>query len=409
MTGTPRGGRAIFRLRDFKLYLAARFLWILTLQMQTVAVAWLVYDRTHEPFALGLIGLAAFLPALPMSLITGAVADRFDRRRVLIATYAATMLAQIAFLALSSAESVWPAYALVMALGVLRAFGNPAAQAMMTNITPPAEYVSAAAWTNTFNQMATILGPSLGGLLYPFGAREPFVTALGFMTFALVCSVRISPRRSAIERAGVKAGATFGTLLAGYRFIWGSPLIFGAITLDLVAVLLGDATGLLPIYANDVFHVGPWGLGLLRSCPAVGSIAAAIVLAHAPLSRGVGKALFSAVIVYGCATLAFSVASNVWVGMACLVVIGAADVVSVVIRQSLVQLDTPDAMRGRVVAVQNILTSASNNLGDFESGTLASFIGAPPAIAFGGGCAIIAALAWMWFFPNLRDRERLAS
>ncbi len=406
MSAGARGGRAVFRHRDYRYFIASRFLWALALQMQTLAVAWLVYDITRDPFSLGLIGLFAFLPALPLSLVSGAVADRYDRRWVLIATYAIMIVGLAAFLALSGVARAWPAYGLVVVVGTARAFSNPASQPLMTNLIPADEYSSAAAWANTFNQTATILGPSVSGLLYPLGSRVPFAVALGCMVLAFALTFLIAPRPSA---PGGRPPVTLASLVAGYRFIWAAPAILGAITLDLVAVLLGGATALLPVYASDVFHVGPWGLGLLRSSPAVGSIIAALVVAHMPLSRGVGKMMFGAVIAYGVATIGFGLSTSIWFGMACLALLGAADVVSVVIRQSLIQIDTPDAMRGRVVAVHNILTSASNNLGDFESGALASLIGAPPAIVFGGACAVFASIGWMRLFPALRDRERLTN
>jgi MFS family permease len=343
---------------------------------------------------------------LPLSLVTGAVADRYDRRRVLLATYSMMIAGMTAFIALSQSGWIWPAYGLVVVIGTARAFSNPASQALMTNLIPSEEYPSAAAWANTFNQSATILGPSVSGLLYPLGSWVPFATALACLMIAFGLTALMSRRPS---KPGGKPPVTLAMLVAGYRFIWTSPAILGAITLDLVAVLLGGATALLPVYANEVYHVGPWGLGLLRSSPAVGSILAAIVMAHVPLTRGVGKVMFGAVIIYGVATVAFGLATAMWAGMICLAFLGAADVVSVVVRQSLIQIDTPDAMRGRVVAVHNILTSASNNLGDFESGALASFVGAPRAIVFGGVCAIGASLLWMRLFPALRDRERLAS
>ena len=404
MSVSGRGGRAVLRHRDFRFYLAGRFLWALALQMQTLAIAWLVYDLTHNPLSLGFIGLFAFLPALPLSLVTGAVADRYDRRRVLLLTYVLMIGGLAAFLALAGTTRAWPAYGLVAIIGAARAFSNPASQSLMTNLIPSDEYSGAAAWANTFNQSATILGPSAGGLLYPLGAWVPFATALAFMIMALAFTMLIAPRP---RTSGGKPRVTLASLVAGYRFIWISPAILGAITLDLVAVLLGGATALLPVFASEVYHAGPWGLGLLRSSPAAGSIVAAMVVAHSPLSRGVGKIMFGAVIVYGAATIAFGLSTNMLLGMACLAILGAADVVSVVIRQSLIQIDTPDEMRGRVVAVHNILTNASNNLGDFESGALASLVGAPLTVVFGGGCAIIASLFWMRVFPGLSERERL--
>jgi MFS family permease len=405
MTSGAEGGRRVLRHRDFRLFLTSRFLWGIALQMQAIALAWRVYDVTRDPLALGLIGLFAFAPALPLSFVAGAVADRFDRRRVLAFTYALMALGLAGFITLSGATTAWPAYGLVVVVGAARAFSNPASQALLANLVPREEFPAAAAWSNTVNQTGVILGPSLGGLLYPVGAMAPFSVALCAAIAAFALNMAMAPPSAAL---GGRPPITLAVFVAGYRFIWSAPAILGAITLDLVAVLLGGATALLPVYASDVFHAGPWGLGLLRSSPAIGSLVAAFILTRAPLTRHAGRVMFGAVIVYGCATIAFALAANIWLGMACLAVLGAADIVSVVVRQSLIQIDTPDEMRGRVVAVHNILTSASNNLGDFESGALASLIGAGPTIISGGACAIVASMTWMRLFPALRNRDDLS-
>ena len=405
MASGAESSGGVLRHRDFRLFLTSRFLWGVALQMQAIAIAWRVYEVTRDPLALGLIGLFAFAPALPLSFVAGAVADRHDRQRVLALTYGAMSLGLAGFIALSGGSTAWPAYGLVVILGAARAFSNPASQALLANLVPEAEFPAAAAWSNTVNQTGVILGPSIGGLLFPLGARVPFIVALLAVVAAFILNASMA---RAPSRGGRRPPVTLAVFIAGYRFIWSAPAILGAITLDLVAVLLGGATALLPIYAADVFHVGPWGLGLLRSSPAIGSLTAAFVLTRAPLTRHAGRVMFGAVIVYGCATILFALATNIWLGMACLAVLGAADIVSVVVRQSLIQIDTPDDMRGRVVAVHNILTSASNNLGDFESGALAALIGAGPTIMAGGACAIVASMAWMRLFPALRDRDSLA-
>ena len=401
--GQANPGRAIFRFRDFRFYVSARFLWGLAMQMQTVAVAWLVYDLTRDPFALGLIGFATFIPTVPLSLVTGATADRYDRRLILITGYSVITLGALALCFVAQQGIVWAVYVIVICIGAARSFSNPAGQALMASTVPDGEYATANAWSNSIIQTATVIGPALGGLLYPLGTIVPFVVAFGFFLVASICAWCISPRP---QKSGRKPPVSWSMLVAGYRFIWGHPVILGAVTLDLAAVLLGGATALLPIFANEVFHTGPWGLGLLRSMPAVGSILTALVLAHYPLSRAVGRTMFICVFVYGLATIGFGLSSSIWPAMLCLMILGGADVTSVVIRQSIIQLETPDEMRGRVNAVHTILTGTSNNLGDCESGTLAHFIGAIPAVIVGGAGAVLAAGLWIGLFPQLRARDR---
>jgi MFS family permease len=395
-------GRAVFRFRNFRFYVTARFLWGLAMQIQTVAVAWYVYDLTRDALSLGLIGLATFMPTVPLSLITGAVADRYDRRRILYVGYAIMALGAAALCVLAWQAVVWPVYVVVIFIGAARSFSNPAGQALVAATVPDEEYSSATAWTNSIIQTATVAGPAIGGLLYPLGPVVPFVVAFVCFLVATFCAWRISPPQ---KKLGGKPPVTWSMLVAGYRFIWGRPAILGSISLDLAAVLLGGATALLPIFASEVFHTGPWGLGVLRSMPAVGSIIAALFLAHYPMTRGVGRTMFISVVIYGLATIGFGLSTSIWPAMFCLMVLGGADVVSVVIRQSIIQIDTPDEMRGRVIAVHTIMTGTSNNLGDFESGALAHFIGAAPAVLVGGAGAVAASLIWMRLFPQLWARE----
>ena len=396
----------MFRFRDFRLYVIGRFLWGLAMQMQNVAIAWLVWDLTHDAFALGLIGLSTFLPTVPLSLVTGAVADRFDRRRILVLTYALITLGAGALCLIVYERLVWPIYLVVIALGACRAFSNPAGQALMAATVPDEEFASAAAWSNSGNQTANVIGPAIGGLLYPLGAMVPFTVALACFVCATTAAFMIAPRPA---KGRSKGPVTWAMLVAGYKFIWGCPVVMGAITLDLVAVLLGGATALLPIFASEVFQTGPWGLGLLRSMPAIGSILTALVLAHYPLQERVGRTMFICVFIYGFATIGFGLSTSIWPAMLCLAILGGADVISIVIRSSLIQIETPDAMRGRVIAVHTILTGTSNNLGDFESGTVASFIGAVPAVIVGGVGAILGAAIWIKLFPTLWTRNRLTS
>jgi hypothetical protein len=383
MDEEPRsGGWAAFRHRDFALYLESRFLSAVAIQMQAVAVGWLVYDLTHEPLALGLVGLAAFLPAVCLALVTGHVADRFDRRRVLLACYAVTTATALGLLlfAWSGSRQVWPIYALVLVFGTSRAFANPAGQALVPNLVPLADFKNAVAWNSSAWQTATIAGPALGGLLYALGGAAVFAaaTACFIVTVLLLAAMR---HRGG---GGPREPASWATLLAGIGFIRSRPAVLGAISLDLFAVLLGGATALLPIYAAEILHVGPAGLWLLRSMPAVGAVAMALLLAHRPLARHTGRRMFQAVAVFGLATIGFGLSTSVALSLVCLLVLGAADMVSVFVRQTLVQIDTPDAMRGRVAAVNAVFIGASNELGEFESGAAAALLGTVPAVVLGG-------------------------
>jgi MFS family permease len=406
MPAGPRpSGWVAFRHRDFALYCIARLLSASAVQMQTVAIGWLVYDRTSSPLALGLVGLAAFLPAMGLALFTGHVADRFDRRLVLLGCYAITVAASCGlFLWLASGgQAIWPVFALTVLFGATRAFANPAGQALVPNLVPLEHLGNAIAWNSSAWQTATIAGPALGGLLYAFGGTVVFAVAatLFSITFILIAFIRHRKARTITERA------RWETLVAGFRFIRNNPAILGAISLDLFAVLLGGATALLPIYARDILVVGPAGLGLLRSMPAVGAACTALFLAWRPLERHTGRRMFQAVAIFGLATIGFGLSRDLVLSLLLLFVMGAADMVSVFIRQTLVQIDTPDTMRGRVSAVNSVFIGASNELGEFESGTLAWMIGTVPAVVMGGVGTLLVAVLWARWFPELRDRDRL--
>jgi MFS family permease len=408
MTSSPRlPGLVAFQHRDFALYCAARFVSAIAVQMQNVAIGWLVYDITSDPFALGLVGLVAFLPAIGLALVTGHVADRFDRRAVLLVCYAIAVIAAAGLFACASSGSrqVWPIYALTLLFGATRAFANPASQALVPNLVPPEHFGNAVAWNSSAWQTATIVGPALGGLLYAVAGSIVFAVATGCfaLTFVLLALIRHRTAKVAREKT------TWTTLVAGIHFIRAKPVIFGAISLDLFAVLLGGATALLPIYARDILLVGPWGLGLLRSMPAVGAAATALFLAYRPLTRRTGRRMFQAVAIFGIATIGFGLSTSLPLSLACLFVLGAADMISVFVRQTLVQIDTPDEMRGRVSAVNTVFIGASNELGEFESGTLAALIGTVPAVVVGGVGTLFVAALWARWFPELRDRDRLVA
>ena len=399
------GGWAAFRYRDFRLFSGGRLLGGLALQMQNVALGWFVYDLTRSPLALGFVGLATFLPAVACSLITGHVADAYDRR--IIVTVANGVLALAAgglvLLARAEAPTVAPVYALAVLIGTARAFGNPASQALLPTLVPRKVFGNAIAWNASIWQTASVSGPAVGGLLYVFGPATVFGAVALCFALTAAMTVLLTARPGSAARTRV----SWSSLVAGFGFIRSRPVILGAISLDLAAVLLGGATALLPIFAQDVLHVGPLGLGLLRSMPAAGGILMAILLAHRPLARRAGRRMLWAVALFGLAIVGFGLSTHLAVSMACLFVAGGADMVSVYVRQTLVQGDTPDDMRGRVAAVNTVFIGASNELGEFESGAVAALIGAVPAAVVGGVGTVLVAFAWSRLFPALRDRDRL--
>jgi MFS family permease len=396
----------VFRNGDFRLFGAARFLTGLAFQMQAVAVGWFVYDITRSALALGLVGLASFLPAMLSALVTGHVADTYDRRLVAALAYATLALADLGLLlaAWLGTTTLWPIYGLVVVIGTCRAFANPALQALLPTLVPRPLFGSAIAWNASLWQSASILGPATGGFLYALGPAVVFGAAAASFALASALILAIQFRPAALaERPPV----TWETLSAGLTYIRTHPVVLGAISLDLVAVLLGGATALLPIFAAEVLHVGPLGLGVLRSMPAAGAVLTAIALAYRPLQRQAGLRMLQAVAIFGLATVGFGLSTSLPLSMACLFVTGAADMISVFVRQTFVQGETPDAMRGRVSAVNSVFIGASNELGEFESGTLAALISAVPAVVAGGLATLLIAALWGRVFPALRARDRL--
>lgn len=398
--------RLVFQSRDFGLYLSARFLSAVAIQIQNVAVGWLVYDITRDPLALGLVGLIEFLPAVALALATGHTADRYDRRRILIVCYLITSLTAAGLLAAawSGVRDVRVFYALLFTFGVSRAFANPAGQALVPNLVPAEQLGNAIAWNSTAWQTATIAGPALGGLLYYLSPGVAFGAAASCFIACLVLFTIMGGRPQA-----ARTDVSWATLLAGIRFIRSRPAIFGAISLDLFAVLLGGATALLPIYARDILDVGPGGLGLLRSMPAAGALIVALWLAQRPLRRRSGLRMFQAVALFGLATIAFGLSTSLPLSCLFLVILGGADMISVFVRQTLVQFDTPDAMRGRVAAVNSVFIGASNELGEFESGAVAAWVGTVPSVIIGGIGTLLVCALWMRWFPALRDRDELTA
>ena len=387
----------------FRQFWIGRVLSSLAFQMSAVAIGWLVYARTGSAASLGLVGLFQFLPMVCLTLLAGHVADRYDRRRIVAMCQLVEGLTLLV-LAIGSASDRLPIgaiYATVVVLGGARAFEHPTFTALLPGVVPPALLPRAVASSSTATQTATIVGPALGGLLYAFGPAVPFAIAAAFF-----CGASALIRAVALEQAPPrKTPATLATIFSGLTFIRKRPVVLGTISLDLAAVLLGGATALLPIYAKDILHTGPWGLGLLRLAPAIGALTMGFALGRLPLKRHVGLKMFAAVLVFGAATMIFALSHSLGLSLAALVVLGASDNVSVVIRTSLVQLLTPNDMLGRVSAVNSLFIGTSNQLGEFESGMTAALLGAVPAAALGGLGTVAVALLWMVLFPALRRAD----
>lgn len=403
------GGAVVFRFPSFRYYELARLLIVLATEMQSVAVGWQLYDITKQPMSLGFAGLAQFLPLILLFLVSGHVADRMDRKRLLMLCYIAFAACSALLLGIGmrNVRVAGPIYAVLALVGVVRAFNGPAVRALLPHVVPAEYFPSAVAWNATVFQAATILGPALGGLIYAFsrGPAAVYAAAACAGCAAAAIVLRIQPREKARE-----ARPTNGkTVLAGLKFIHRQKLILGSISLDLFAVLLGGAVALLPVYAREILHTGPLGLGLLRSAPGVGAAVMAVLLAYRPLRRRAGPTMLWCVAAFGAFTIVFGLSRNLVISMIALVLVGAADMVSVVIRATLVQVGTPDEMRGRVNAVDMIFVGASNEFGEFESGLTAQWLGAVPAVVLGGLGALAVTALWAWQFPDLRRADRLAN
>jgi MFS family permease len=377
----------------------ARIASSLSFQMLAVAVGWRIYALTHSAFDLGLVGLAQFAPMVLLTLVVGHVADRYDRRWVagicqVVESVAAAVLAVGTVRGFLGRDGI---YAAVAAIGAARAFESPTLAALLPGLVPRALVERASAWSASASQTAQIVGPALGGALYVFGPAIVFAVAATLLLAAAALLARIRSERAPAARATI----TLRSFFAGLAFVWGNPTILGTVSLDLFAVLLGGATALLPIFARDILMTGPWGLGLLRSAPAIGALAMSVYLAHRPLQTPTGLTMFAAVIIFGTATIVFALSTSFGLSLISLVVLGASDVVSVVIRFSLVQLRTPHEMRGRVSAVNALFIGTSNQLGEFESGVTAALFGTVPAVLMGGIGTIAVAALWMRLFPQL--------
>ncbi len=398
MSGFPRG---------FRFFLWMRLAGNSANQMLLVALGWQMYELTSSAWDLGLVGLFQFLPALVLTIPAGQLADRVDRRTVL-AWSLALQLGVAAALAWGSAAG-WIQRELIFGLGAVlgaaRALQAPSQQAIVPTLVGTAELPRALALSSAMLKISIIGGPALGGFLYAFGAA----VAYGACTLALALSLAFLAVIPRAPPRHAKTPLSLASMLAGFEYMWRHKVVLGAISLDLFAVLLGGATALLPMFARDVLHTGPWGLGLLRAAPAVGGLAMAAWLARSPLERKVGRTMFASVAVYGVAILAFALSTDFLLSAAALAVSGAADMVSVVIRQSLVQLETPDEMRGRVSAVNGTFIQASNQLGEFRAGAAAEYLGAVGSVVAGALGTLIVVAVWMRLFPSLVRRQRLTS
>ena len=404
---SPALALSILRHKPLALFWCARVSTTLAFQMQAVAVGWQGYELTRSAFYLGLVGLAQFLPMFLLTLAVGHVADRHDRRLVARVCQIVEGVAAgtLAFGSASGRLDRDSLLAIVFIAGAARAFEGPTMQALVPGLVPGGLIPRAAAWAASANQTATILGPALGGMIYAAGPTTVYATAGLLFLAANVFIGLIRIERTAPNRQPV----SLKSLFAGIAFIRSRPAILGAISLDLFAVLLGGATALLPVYARDFLGTGPWGLGLLRSAPAVGALSMSVFLAHHPLRRRVGRIMFGAVGIFGGATIVFAVSSSFILSLGMLVVLGAADVVSVVIRNSLVQIETPDEMRGRVSAVNSMFIGTSNQLGEFESGVTAALFGVVPAVLIGGVGTIFVMILWLRLFPELGRIDSLGA
>lgn len=409
MDGSP-SLRDLWRLRDYRRMWGARLAGTAAQQMLMVAVGWQMYELTDSAWDLGLVGLYQFVPALLLTLPAGHAADRLHRGRIVAACLLAQALAALILVAATEGwgqAGGWMSRDLLLGLslllGLTRAFQMPAQQALAPLLVPPALLPRATAFNSAGTEVAVIGGPAMAGLVFVAGAVAVYGLCLALLLLASVLALRLQYRHLPPAHEPLTAASVF----AGLTFVWRSKLLLGAVTLDLFAVLLGGATALLPMFAKDILQVGPWGLGLLRAAPALGALIMSLALTRWPIERRVGPKLMGAVAVYGLCMLLFGLSTQFWLSLLVLAVSGAADMVSVVIRMTLVQLETPDAMRGRVSAVNSIFIGASNQLGEFESGATAAWLGPVGSVVLGGCGTLLVALLWLRLFPALAGRDRM--
>ncbi len=397
----------LYRDRDLYFFVGSRFISTLAIQVQSVAIGWQIYDMERTPLALGLVGLCQFLPMFLLTLPAGDITDRFNQRRVysLAAGLQAACSALFLGLSIFRPHQAWMFYVVLVLFGAARGFAGPSGSSLLPFLVPPERLSKSMAFSASFFTAAVISGPALGGFLYALGPVPVYSLCIaGFIAAALIVS-QLGGRRFTPQETGQ---TRFERVAEGVIFVRSRPVVLGAISLDLFAVLLGGATALLPVYARDILHVGPLGLGFLRSAPAAGAFAMAFFLTHWPIRNGVGGKMFAAVAVFGIATIVFGFSSWFPLSLVALFVLGASDMVSVNIRSSLIQLSTPDAMRGRVSSVSMLFIGASNELGEFESGTTAALLGTVPAVIAGGIGTLIVVALWIRLFPPLRHVNKFS-
>jgi MFS family permease len=404
--------RALLRERDFVLFWIERFVSTLGVQIQSVALGWQVYAiarLTHSvgesAFLVSMIGLAQFLPMLLLTLVAGEAADRHSRKLIVAMTLILDAVCAVGLLALalSGSQALWPVFAVSVLFGASRSFLSPASSALGPMLVPRALLPRAIAWNSLSWQAGSIIGPAIGGLLLIHSPGLAFGVSVGLFLAAAVMALAI--RHS--TRPETQPGSRLELIREGLAYVWNNKIVFGSISLDLFAVILGGATALLPVFAKDVLHVGPAGFGILRAAPAVGASLVALYLAANPIRRNAGRVMFLGVAAFGAATVVFGLSQVMWLSVAALALLGGADMLSVYVRQTLVQIVTPDAMRGRVSAVSGVFISASNELGEAESGVAAWFLGPVGAAVFGGIGALGVTGLWAWLFPELRKADRL--
>ena len=393
--------------RDFRRYLLSVFLGILAIQIQSVAVGWQICAIARSPMALGYVGLAQFLPIMACTIPAGHLADRFDRRLILAASYLAEAVAAGLFvaLALAAPNVIWPFYAVLALFGAARAFAGPAAQSFVPLLVPADLFPQAVAWSSSTFSVAVIAGPALGGAIYILGPAVAYAVCMSLFVSVAILTMTI---RKSVSYPAETDLTVLERITAGISYVRSKPIILGSFSLDLFAVLLGGASALLPIYARDILHVGPVGLGLLRSAPALGAAILGYVIGRMAMNRHVGLAMFACVAIFGISTIVFGLSRNFALSLAALFVLGASDIVSVYVRTTITQLATPDSMRGRVSAVKLLFVGASNELGEFESGLTATLFGTVPSVVIGGIGTLAVVAIWLRLFPSLREVDRLS-
>jgi MFS family permease len=396
----------IYRQRDFAFFISSRFLSTVAMMVQSVAIGWQVYNIENTPFSLGLVGLCQFAPMFLVTLPAGEISDRFDQRHVLAIAQAMQGVCAALFLAFSilTPHNAVPFYAVLVLFGIARGFSGPAGSSLLAFLVPPEKLARGIALSSSAFTVAVIAGPALGGFLFALGPLPTYGICFAGFLFAAICTLTLGGRR--ITHTG--DASRLERVKEGIRFVRERPVVMGAISLDLFAVLLGGAVALLPIYARDILHAGPIGLGFLRSAPAAGAAVTAFTLARWPVETKMGSRMFLAVAIFGVATIVFGLSHSFVLSLAALFVIGASDMISVYIRSTLINFATPDPMRGRVGAVNMLFIGASNELGEFESGLTAQWFGTIPAVVIGGIGTLVVVAAWMGLFPPLRTVDKLS-